>query len=60
MTLIFGRPRYFVPISILHRHPRGFHGGPAGYQEIRDKAEAERRGVIVIVEGEPKLLTAEE
>ena len=41
-----GPSRYFVPICI--RHPHGFYGGPAGYQEIRDKAEAEARAPIVL------------
>ncbi len=30
--LRFGRTRYFQPICILRRC--GFHGGPAGYDEI--------------------------
>jgi hypothetical protein len=42
----FGRPTYFVPICI--QHPHGFYGGPAGYQEIRNKAEAIDAAPIVL------------
>ena len=32
--LRIGRPRFFRPVCIQHRH--GFYGGPAGYEETDD------------------------
>uniref|UniRef100_A0A6M3LWG8 Uncharacterized protein n=1 Tax=viral metagenome TaxID=1070528 RepID=A0A6M3LWG8_9ZZZZ len=49
-----GHTRYFVPICI--RGPNGFYGGPAGYQEIRDRAEAESRAPIILEPGKPEFL----
>ena len=43
--LRFGPRRYFVPISI--RHPHGYYGGPAGYQEMR-QGEAKERAPIIL------------
>ena len=34
--MTFGPPRYFRPVSILHRH--GFLGGPQFYKETTDPA----------------------
>jgi len=49
-----GHTRYFVPIGI--RGPNGFYGGPAGYHEAADKAEAEARGAIELKPGKPEFL----
>lgn len=56
MQFTFRAPTYFVPICIRHEH--GYYGGPAGYQEIRDKAEAARRGAIELIAGKPQLLNS--
>ena len=45
--LTFGKPRYYRPVCI--RHPHGYIGGPAGYEET-DDPHAEPR---VITEGVP-------
>ena len=48
MPLIFGHPRYFVPVCIKHKH--GFYGGPAGYQEMTREVALEKSPIILIVD----------
>ena len=43
--LTLGPARYFVPICV--RHPHGFYGGPAGYQEM-SKSLAVKSAPIII------------